>query len=173
MVTLGTDGSGAVLSGPTLAFYVGGSATPISVTVAADKNTVQGVADAINATANLDVRASVVSTDAGKVIQLTATKTGAAAAFTLDDTDPLTDPQTLATPKTAVLGEDAQITVGNPATTGYTASSSTNTFADVIAGVTFTASQIETGVTIAVTADAAGLADKMQAMVESAGASLA
>ncbi|MBG0818569.1 flagellar filament capping protein FliD [Planomonospora sp. ID82291] len=57
-----------------------GTGDPVDIAVAADKNTPQGIADAINAK-KLDVRATVVTTADGPVLQLSSAKTGTAAAF--------------------------------------------------------------------------------------------
>jgi flagellar hook-associated protein 2 len=76
-------------------------------------------------------------------------------------------------PQTAVTPQDATIQVGNPATGGYTVSSDSNTFANLMPGVTLTASKIQSGVTVNVTSDADAIAAKMQAMVDAANAGLA
>ncbi len=90
-----------------------------------------GVAAAINA-AGLGVRAAVVNTDNGSVLQLTSTSTGLAGAFAVNGLTGV--------PQTLVAAQDAQISVGDPANGGYTISSSTNTFTNAIPGVTFTVS---------------------------------
>nr|BFE89280.1 hypothetical protein GCM10020093_118820 [Planobispora longispora] len=56
----------------------GAAAVEVNVTT----NTPQGVADAINA-AGLNVRASVLTTDQGTVLQFSSTKTGTANGFTI------------------------------------------------------------------------------------------
>ncbi len=71
-----------------------------------------------------------------------------------------------------VQGSDAQITVGNPAAGGYTVSSPTDTFTGVLPGVTFTASTLQSGVTVSVAADAGSIADKVAAMVTAANTAL-
>ena len=162
------DGSG------TLSFTVGtGAAVPVTITT----NTPQGVADAINGTSGVGVRASVVTTgDGTTVLQLSARKSGTASAFTVTGlstgagvTTPLTD-VVAATDAKIVFGGTAADGTVNPG--GYTATSSTNTFTGVVNGVTFTANKVATGVGITVTADADGIADKMQAMVDAANAAL-
>jgi flagellar hook-associated protein 2 len=138
-----------------------GDGTPIAITLT--DTTAQGVVNAINAK-KLDVRAALVSTDQGTVLQLSGTKSGAAAAFTLTGLDPGI------TNQIAKQGLDAQLTVGTVGSGGYTVSSAGNTFTNVMPGVTLTASQPATGVTVSVNADATGLADKMQAIVDAANA---
>ena len=140
---------------------VGGEA-PTHIDIATD--TPQGVADAVNA-AGLGVRASVLTTDQGTVLQLSATRTGAAAAFTVSGL--------AGTQHVLSQGSDAVLTVGNPAAGGYTVSSPTNTITGVPPGVTLTASREQTGVTVSVTADAGNIADRMQALVTTANAALA
>jgi flagellar hook-associated protein 2 len=160
IVTLTTNGAGAITTGGGLDISVGGAA-PVHLAITTD--TPAGVAAAINA-ASLGVRASVVTTDQGPVLQLAATTSGSAAAFTVSGSD--------ATPNVAVAGVNAQITIGDPAAGGYTASSATNTFANVVSGVTFTVSRLQAGVTISVSSDATQLADKMQSFVDAANAAL-
>jgi flagellar hook-associated protein 2 len=128
-----------------------------------DTDTPQGVADALNA-ADLGVRAALLTTDQGTVLQLTATKTGSAAAFTVAGL--------AGTPQVLSPGTDAVITVGNPAAGGYTVTSPTNTITGVPPGVTMTAIREQTGVTVSVTADAGSIADRMQTLVTAANAAL-
>jgi flagellar hook-associated protein 2 len=159
MVTLAADPAGAMTAGGGLDVSIGGAA-PVHIAVTTD--TPAGVAAAINA-ASLGVRASVVTTDQGSVLQLTASRTGIAAAFTVDGF--------AAAPNVVVPGQNAQITFGIPPA-GYTASSATNTFTSVVSGVTFTATRSPAGVTISVAADSGKLADAMQSFVDAAGAVL-
>jgi flagellar hook-associated protein 2 len=118
------------------------------------------VASVINA-ANIGVRASVITTDAGQVLQLTGT-TGLANAF---GTSGFAN-----TPTDVVAAQNAQIGVGDPLAGGYVVSRPTNTFTDVIPGVTFTVGAVATGVTISVTSDAKGISDKLAALVAAANA---
>jgi flagellar hook-associated protein 2 len=150
----------AMLAGGGLDISVGG-ADPVHVNVTT--NTPAGTAAAINAAA-LGVRASVVVTDQGTILQLTATKTGTAAIFTVDGFDP--------PPTVVVQGVNAEITFGIPPA-GYTASSASNTFTSVVSGVTFTATRAPAGVTISVVPDSGKLADAMQSFVDTASAALA
>ncbi|HST48202.1 flagellar filament capping protein FliD [Jatrophihabitans sp.] len=126
--------------------------------------TAAGVATAVN-NAALGIRASVISTDSGPLLQFTSVATGAAGAFTVNGLD--TAPQTL------VAARDAQIAVGNPAAGGYTVSSSSNTFNNVIPGVTFSIGAVATGVTVSVSSDASAISDKVKALVDATNAALA
>jgi flagellar hook-associated protein 2 len=150
---------GAVTGGSTLTVTTG-TGDPASVDISADQSA-QGISDAINA-AGLGVKASVVKTSSGdSVLQLTGTKTGAENAFTVEGLD--------FEVKTAVTAQDATVQVGGAEEEGgYTVTSSTNTFTGLMNGVTLTASKVETGVTVDVTTDTTGIADKIKAMVDAA-----
>ncbi|MGI5169977.1 flagellar filament capping protein FliD [Spirillospora sp. CA-253888] len=154
MSTAVVDPAGPVTTGAGLDLTIG-SGPPVHIAVTTD--TPQGVADAINA-AGAGVRASVVTTDQGTVLQLSATKTGTANGFTLSGL--------AASATVAVPAADARISVGDPAKGGYTLTSPTNTFSGVLQNVTLTVSKIETGVSVTVDSDAGGIADKMQAMAD-------
>ena len=121
------------------------------------------VASAVN-NAGLGIRASVVNTDSGPLLQFTAASTGAAGAFSINGLD--------TAPKTLVAAQDAKIAVGNPAAGGYTVSSSTNTFNNVIPGVTFSVGAVASGVTVTVSSDASAIGDKVKALVDAANAAL-
>jgi flagellar hook-associated protein 2 len=160
VTTVGAGGDGAASSGGGLDISVGGKA-PVHVSLTTD--TLDGAAAAINAAA-LGVRASVVNTDSGKLLQFAATKIGAANGFTVSGT--------ANTPVDLVEASDAQISVGDPAHGGYTVSSTTNDFTGVIAGVTFTVSRLQDDVSVTVAPDAAKIVDRMSAMVDAMNASL-
>src|SRR5690349_17790292 len=87
--------------------------------VDAGDDTPQGLADAINS-ADIGIKAAVVTTDHGTVLQMTSTKPGAAGSFSVDGF-------ANAPAQVAVQGADAQIQFGDPAAGGYTISSSSNT----------------------------------------------
>jgi flagellar hook-associated protein 2 len=147
-----------ITTGSGLDLTVGTTTTHINVAT----DTAQGVADAING-AKLGVSAAVLNTTQGTVLQLTGA-TGTANAFSLAG---LAYGTTDITP-----AADAQITVGDPNTTGYTVTSGTNTFTNVAPNMTLNVSQLATGVSVNVTTDADAIADKMQAMVDAANAAL-
>jgi flagellar hook-associated protein 2 len=160
-VALTSDDTDAV-SGPQLQVSINGAHPPIPIVV--DDNNPQGTADAINA-ANLGIRATVISTNQGRILQLSATQTGAAHSFTIDGF--------VTPPKLLRQGTDATITVGDPNNGGYAVSSPTNTITGVPPGVTLTVTkEQDLGVTISVNPDASGLSDKMQTMVDALNAAL-
>jgi flagellar hook-associated protein 2 len=121
------------------------------------------VATAVN-NAALGIRASVVNTDSGPLLQFTSVATGAAGAFTVNGLD--------TAPKTLVAAQDAKISVGDPGAGGYTISSSSNTFNNVVPGVTFSVGAVVSGVTIAVSSDATAISDKIKALVDAANSTL-
>ena len=125
----------------------------------------QGVADLING-ANLGVKAMAVTTDQGTVLQFTAAKTGNAGSFAIYGlaADAAVTDQT--PPSDAVIG------VGDVNNGGYTVTSSTNTFTNLIPNVTLTASQVQNGITVSVKSDADGLATQLQNLVNAANAAL-
>ena len=101
------------------------------------------------------------------VLQLTSTKTGTANGFTVAGLDH-------ATLKTAVAAQDAEIQVGDPANGGYTVTSDSNTFTNLMPGVTLTASEgAATGVTVSVTTDSDAIAAQDAGVRGRANASLA
>ena len=121
------------------------------------------VATAVN-NAGLGIRASVVNTDSGPLLQFTSVSTGAAGAFSING---LANP-----PRTLVAAQDAKIAVGDPAAGGYTVSSSTNTFNNVIPGVTFSIGAVASAVTVSVSSDAGAIGDKVKALVDATNAAL-
>ena len=156
-----SSGGGAVTTGSGLDLTIGGKTTHITV----GTDTAQGVADAING-AKTGVSASVVTTTTGQtILQFTGTSTGAANAFTIAGLQAGTNNISTA--------QDAQVTVGNPASGGYTVGSSTNTLTNVIPNVTLNVSQVANGVTVNVTSNADSIADKMQAMIDATNNGLA
>lgn len=138
-----------------LSFSVnGGPAKPVTFT----DGSLSSVVAAINGTADLGVTAAAVQVRDGVYrLQLTAAKTGAANSFTVTGVTPAQQFST--------VGADAVIKVGGP--TGYEVKSPTNTFSGVLAGVTFTVSAVASGVTVTSGRDTKGIADKMQAMIDS------
>jgi len=116
-LTLGT----ATSANGALTGFTAGSATPASITIDASNNTLDGIAQAINA-ANSGVRASVVADGNGFRLALKG-QTGAAQAFQLTasaDADP-------------ALAQ-LEVKVGGPATIGTSAQDATV----VVDGLTFT-----------------------------------
>lgn len=160
VTTIAADSSGAVVGDPSNGITVtGADGTAHAISLAS--GSAEDVAAAINQ-AGVGVKASVVQTDSGKVLQLTSSTTGSQAAFT---TSGFENPaQNLAT------AQSAQVTVGDPTAGGYTISSQSNTFTGFIPGVTFTVSALATDVSIGVTSDVQSISDKVAALVAAANA---
>jgi flagellar hook-associated protein 2 len=140
-----------------------GAGTPTHVALGTD-GTLSGVVKAINATPTLGVTAAAVQTGANTYrLQLTSTKSGASSAFTISGLNVAN----------AVLtqGSDASITVGAGAG-AYTVTSASNTFSNVLPGVTFTVSALQPGVTLTSTLNTGSIADKIQGLVDAANAAL-
>lgn len=127
------------------------------------------VAAAVN-NAAIGIRASVLTVDnnggtgTSQVLQFGSTSSGTSGAFTVSG---LT-----AAPQQLVAAQNAQITVGDPAAGGYTMSSDTNTFRDVLPGVTFTVSTAATNVTVSTASDTTAITSAMQALVDAANSAL-
>ncbi|MFC4062437.1 flagellar filament capping protein FliD [Planomonospora corallina] len=160
-VTFGSATDPALAGGATKVSLTIGTAAAVDIDVTT--NTPQGVAEAINAK-GLDVRASVLTTDQGTVLQLTSTKTGTAAGFEI--TGLASDPVDLVPPK------DAQVLVGDADGVHYTVTSGSNAITGLLAGTTINVTKEETGVTVAVTQDKDAIADKMKAFVDATNAVL-
>jgi len=129
------------------------------------------VVAAINAETDAVYRAASVQISPGQyTLQLTAKETGATAAFA----GPPAEIDMLGAAAITTQGTNATITVGT--TTPYSIESATNTFADVLPGVTVTAvSEQAVGdprITIGIKADVDGIAAKVQALVDNANVAL-
>lgn len=158
--TVAADGSGNVVADYTQGITItdsAGTAHQITLTSASATD----VASAINA-ANLGVRASVITTDTGTVLQMVAAKTGTDSAFTAAGFNSAVS--------NVVTAQNAQIAVGDPAAGGYTITSQSNTFTDAIPGVTFSVNALATAVTISVDTDVDAIGKKVQALVDAANA---
>ena len=158
--TVAAAADGTVVSNPSAGIVItgaDGTAHQILLTT----GTASGVADAINA-AQVGVRATVVTTDSGPLLQLSSTGTGSSAGFSASGFD--------TAPQTVVAAQNAQIGVGTVGAGGYTVSSATNTFTGVIPGVTFTVSAPASNVTVTVGKDEQSVSNKVQALVDAANA---
>ncbi|MEU4687276.1 flagellar filament capping protein FliD [Actinoplanes sp. NPDC023714] len=127
--------------------------------------TAEKVAAAVNS-ADVGIRAYVVKTgpNAG-ALQFTGSKTGAANGF---DIQGLADQYNASATLQTTASRDAKLTVNPGTNTEYSVSSSTNTFTDVMPGVTLNASKVESGVTVTATNDVSAITAKIQAYVDAA-----
>lgn len=146
----------------------GGTTHTLSV---ANGTTLSQLTDQINAL-GLDVKASMVDTGSGVKLKLATSRVGAAGVFTAD----LSQLTEAGVASTAVLtqGQDAKITVG----TGpgkYAVTSTTNTFTDLLPGLSFTATAAKPTevVTVTVGEDTKALTANVQGFVDAVNAALA
>jgi flagellar hook-associated protein 2 len=146
-----------------------GDAPP--VTVNTGDGSLAAVVSGINA-AKAGVRASAVQVAPGSYkLQLTSATTGSDSNFTIVDG---ANPTPFGTLDEAVHAQDATLLVGDPTSAGkYTVASHSNTFTDVLPGVTLTVNAPATGVTVDISPASGALADNMKAMVDAANAVLA
>jgi len=142
-------------TGSSIDFTQNGTTTTLALT----DTSLAGVAAAINAKTDLGVRAALINTGAGYRLQLSSSSSGAAGAFTV--TGLTAD---IGVPTITATGADAQIRFG-PGVDDV-ASAKTNTFTDVLPGVTFTVSKLETGVTLNVADDATAMGNQIKAIVD-------
>ncbi|MFC3743651.1 flagellar filament capping protein FliD [Paractinoplanes deccanensis] len=156
---------GDITSASTVELTVGGVAK--TVTLGEDK-TAQGVADSINA-AGIGVKAVLVTTGGNEnILQLSGTKTGAEASFSVDSGLESLNLVEVAQAKDARL----DIGGGDGVDGGYSVRSSTNTFTTLMPGVSITVSKMENDVTVTADSDVSGMAAKMQALVDAVNGTL-
>ncbi|HLU42742.1 MAG TPA: flagellar filament capping protein FliD [Microthrixaceae bacterium] len=152
-----------VVAGGPLTFDLG-DGDPVVVDVGG--GTLSEVVDAVNR-AGIRVRAAAVNTGDGYHLQLTSTETGVASAFSVTGLD-----AALGGTVETTVGRDAQLTIGEGAG-AYTVTSSSNSFADLLPGVTVTAVSVsDTPVEVTVADDVDALAEQVKAMVEAVNAAL-
>ena len=160
LVSAGTVGSPAanVASTGSLTLTKSDGST---TTIDAGSGSLAEVVTAING-AKAGVTASAVQVAPGQFrLQVSSQSSGSASTFTLDGLDGFTGMNVLA------QGADATIRVGD-ATTGYDITSATNTFKDVVPGLSFTVSRVETGVTVSSAPDGSSVADSVKSLVDAA-----
>ena len=152
--------SDIIASSGTIAITVGATVHNIAV----GSGSLSEVASAINA-AGIGVKAATVNTGSGYRLQLTAAKSGASNAFSV--TSGL-DVATVITTQ----GVDAKLTFGT-GLGAYDVTSSTNTFTNVLPGVSVTAKSVSAiPVTVDVASDAEGLSTKVKALVDAVNGAL-
>jgi flagellar hook-associated protein 2 len=146
----------ALTNGPVTFTKADGTSSSIDLSSA---TTMSELVSAINASGGLGVKAIAVKiSDDAYRLSLTAAESGAGAAFTVSGLD-----AALGTAAVTTAGADATIKIGSADTD--VVSSKTNTFADVMPGVTFTVSKPETGVTVSVGRDTSSMSRQVQSLV--------
>ncbi len=156
--------SAQTLSNGTVTFTsVDGSVSSVDLSSA---STITDVVAAINAAGISGVNAMAVQVSPGLFrLGLNANKSGAAGAFTVSGLE-----SSLGATTVVSTGKDASIKIG-PADADVV-TSPTNTFIDVSPGLTFTVSKPETGVTVSVGRDTAGMTKQVQSIVDAVNATL-
>ncbi|NLA37137.1 MAG: flagellar filament capping protein FliD [Actinobacteria bacterium] len=140
-------------------------------TLAVGSGTIDEIAGAIN-NAALGIRATVVNVGPGGFrLQMSSNTTGASSQFTVDG---LATPAGETAPSVVTAtGRDAVIRIGEGAGS-YTVSSSSNTFADVMTGVTITAKAVSSdAVTVTVERDGKALSDRVKTLASAVNDALA
>jgi flagellar hook-associated protein 2 len=148
------DASTVIASGGSVTLTVGGDPHVLAV----GGGTLAEVADAVNQ-AGIGIIATVVGVGSGVRLQLAASTTGAASAFSVSGIDGAGGMST------TVDAADAQITIGS-GLGAYAVTSATNRFDGLLAGTAVTVQSVSTApVTIRVGADRAGLANRVADLV--------
>lgn len=112
----------------------------------------------------LPVTAQAVNTGSGFKLQLTSGSSGADGTFTIDTTN--LDATFAAGMPVLTQGRDAQVTIGD-GPGAYAVTSGTNTFNDVISGVSFTVTESSsTPITLSIDADPDALVDQVSELVD-------
>ena len=141
----------------TLSFSAGDSS--FDVTIGASNDSLTGLRDAINSASGNDfVRATIINTDAGKRLVLTANDTGLDNAFAITATGGLTQ-FTNINMTTVAAAADAALEVE-----GFTLFSASNTVSDAIDGVTLNLVKADIGTTFTLT-----VAQNQSAVLNAAG----
>ncbi|KAF1047625.1 flagellar filament capping protein FliD [Xylophilus sp.] len=148
------------------ATFTAGTTAAVSISVSAS-DTVADIASKINGSATAGVTATVLSDASGQRLLLRSKATGEAAGFQLSVADSDGDSTDASGLSRLVAGSGAGITEygqnAKATVNGASVSSASNTFANTVSGVTFTATAVTTtAAQIEITADT----DAMQANVE-------
>ncbi len=150
------------------ASFTAGSGTPVDLTISAT-DTVSDIASKING-ANTGVTATILSDASGERLLLSGKNTGVAAGFKLSVTgdadgnaaDALGLSRLVTGSTTSQAATDAAATIN-----GIAVSSTTNTFADKVSGVTFTALKLTSSpVTLAINQDTSAVKANTDAFVK-------
>ncbi len=154
--------SDIVASGGSISISQGSATTSLDV----GTGTLGEVISAINSS-DTGLVASAVRVSSGAYrLQVAARTTGESTRFDISGLTGFTALNTLTT------GADALIHVGD-SSTGFDASSTTNTFSDLVAGLSFTVSRPEDGVTVSSAVDGSAVAKTVSGLVDAANSVLA
>jgi flagellar hook-associated protein 2 len=169
------SGLGAIVAAGPVTFTIDGQTTaPIDVGDGSLKNVVKGINDAA-----VGVRAAAVQVSPGHYrLQLTAAATGIAGTFSVDpgSLDGLADPSEAPLDSDAfdviAAGADGELRIGGAG--GYSVTSSTNHYTDLLPGVDLTAVKADSGVavSIGVSTDVDAMTAGVQKLVDAVNAAL-
>jgi flagellar hook-associated protein 2 len=147
-----------VASGPVTLTAADGSAVEIDTGSGSLSDVVAGINSS-----SAGVTAAAIRTGANQYrLQVTSAQTGAASEFSIDGLDGFDGLNVLS------QGADAEVTIGSDPFTAYTATSSSNTFTDLVPGLSFTVSKQEYGVTLSSAVDGSNVATDVQKLVDAA-----
>jgi len=140
-------------------------------TISPSTGSLQDMVSAINSAKDLGISAVAIHTGPNEYrLQIASSTTGSDGDFQLVAStgtrtkgDAVTDPEVNGFTQLKAAS-NATIDLGN----GITASSSTNTFSDLMPGVTLTATAVASGVTVGVTKDTSTITSSVKAMVDAA-----
>lgn len=165
--TVASTNSSVVSSGSLAVKSADGLTTKGTINVG--NGTLSEVVAGINAS-DLGLRAAAVQVGAGHYrLQVTSATSGAASAFTLGGVDGFGGGAQV---NVLTAGADATLTIGQNLATQYQVTSSTNTFANLVPGLSFTVSKPETGVTVDAKLDGTTVATQIQSLVDATNTAL-
>lgn len=148
----------AVASGPLTVTANDGTTTTLDV----GSGSLSDVVAAINSSSS-GLAAAAVQTAPGQYrLQVAAKQTGSTSQFSLDGLDGFAGMSVL------TQGADATVHIGGTSEAAFDATSSTNTFTDLVPGLSFTVSKVESGVTVSSSLDGSAVADQVSKLVDAA-----
>lgn len=146
----------------TIDLTVDGTTYNVAITAGQD-DTLEGIRDAINNTADLDVQASIINDGAGYRLVLSSSETGTANAYTVATTGLNATGTGLFTGFTETAATDASFDLD-----GIAITSSSNAPTDVLEGVTLNLKDVSAApITFSVERDLEAIGDKLQEFVDS------
>lgn len=153
-----------IASGGSITVDLGDGEGPQPINVGG--GTLTEVVSALN-NSGLGLRAAPVNTGSGYHLQVSSTATGADSSFTLGGLDPA-----VGGTQVTSLGADAKLTIGS-GPGAYSVTSKSNTFTDLLPGVSITAVSVSTNpVTATVSENVTALSDAVKTLVDAANAAL-
>jgi flagellar hook-associated protein 2 len=156
--------TGSVVAGSSIDVLDGSGATKGTIDVG--NGTLDEVVAGINGS-SLGLRAAAVQTAPGAYrLQVTSATAGSASAFSLDGVTGFDGMSVL------TEGTDASLLIGANPATQYTVTSSSNTFTDLVPGITFSVGKVEDNVTVSAKVDGTAVAAQISSLVDATNAAL-